>query len=171
MRIDDFKSNVGGIARTNRYKVVFANPTLLKGFDARKIQFFTKEVNLPGRDLRGAEFSPWGCQEIHVMNSDVDSIPITFLCDADMKLRKAFIAWIDDHIFDGAAWTVGYRDDYVTDIFVNVYNGQDELVDKSRIYGAFPRSVGDTTLSWENNDAPFEFTVTFSYYYWKPEPI
>ena len=73
---------------------------------------------------------------------------------------------------DVTRFGVSYYDDCVCDMDAHVY-GPDSTADNQSIhvkfYKAYPKSLGDIQVSWENPDAPITLSASFAYFYNEPQ--
>jgi len=134
-------------------------------------QYLTKEVSLPGKEIRTTEILYWGGGRQVASAVDYDLLNITFYSDAKLELRKAFVSWIEKKIVNLNTWTFGYYRAYVGTIEIEVLNQELQPIYKVKVEEAFPKTISETSLSWENSDQPFEFTVGFQYFDWIPQEI
>lgn len=168
MNPEQFKANINGVAKTNRYRVFIDTKSI--GIDLPPYyQYLTKEVAFPGKEIRTTEMSYWGGNRMVAQTADYDPLTITFYSDSKLELRRAFVEWITKKIINMSTWTCGYYNDYTTTLYIEVLNQKNEIIDKIKVEEAYPKSLTETTLSWENNDMPFEFSVSFQYFDWVPE--
>jgi len=153
-------------------------------FDTQEISFFIKAASIPestlgeitktflGRDVKlpsiDRTFAPWS---------------VTIMNDENYKIRHFFEAWIE-YISPGAS-IFEAESGFGADAGKNVYgqmqvhqlqkdggisrlNNDDDGPYLGSYYfkDAFPTSVDQITLSWDDKDTIEEFTVTFAYQYW-----
>lgn len=164
MNINNFVNSVTGVAVTNRY-IVNLGEAGQKYFAPLGIdyKFHTKSVIIPGKSLKEFSSSYWGAELIVAGNVDMDTFEITWLCDKDMLLRKAFTNWQTD-AFDTDSWTANFYIDYAFDISVSILNKMGQTVATITVWGAFPKDLGNVELSFDNDNQPMEFSTTFEYW-------
>lgn len=190
---------VGGGARPSLFYAKVSFPTnvqnRLSTYGAiSDASFFMKAASIPpstlgeitksflGRDFKipsiDRTFEPWN---------------VTIINDEDYKTRHLFEAWIE-YISPGAAIFEAQSGFGIESAPANVY-GQMEVHQLRKNGGAsvtiddkgepkstpdylgsyyfkdaFPTSVSDISLSWDEKDTIEEFTVTFAYQYWVKKP-
>ena len=66
----------------------------------------------------------------------------------------------------GASYATEYKDNYVTDLHVYVYDNSGNQVNDIVMYRAFPESINDINLSWNDNNNLMKITVSISYRDW-----
>lgn len=161
MNVDKFRSKVKEVARLNRYRVIIPN-----FFDGDLYQYLAKEVELPGKEFRVANLNFWGSEISLAQSVDFDPLSITFYTDNELKVKKDIDNWMNE-IFDLELWTVGYYEDYVVDMFVEILNNNGDVIEKIKIEKAYPKNIGSISLSYESENEPFIITVQFQYWNWK----
>jgi hypothetical protein len=66
------------------------------------------------------------------------------------------------------ATTSGSQEDFKTDLLVQQFSKDGEIIRSYSIIGAFPLTVGKINLSWDTQNTIEEFDVSFAYDYWLP---
>jgi hypothetical protein len=166
--VTEFKENVGGIAPVNRFYVDFGGIAIgifEEFFPKQSQHFLIKEASIPSMEIKTATVNFWGYDRDIASSGAYDTLSLTMLCDADMKIRKAFEKWID-MVYNKEFGTVHYYDSYVADVNVHVLN---RALQEVRIYQyieAYPRNLSDIVLNYDDSDTPMTFTVTFEYWDW-----
>jgi hypothetical protein len=94
-----------------------------------------------------------------------------------MSIHKFFIAWFN-YVFNGMSGSRGsststflsnYKQEYATDITVEVYKNISQASASYRFFDAFPISISEPTLSWNSNNTLYRFDVNFLYTNWIEE--
>lgn len=161
MNVEIFKSKIRGLAVTNRYRITIP----YFSYTDDTYVYLAKNVTLPSRELKISESIFWGAELAIPIGQDFDSISITFLSDAELKIRKNFDSWMNK-IVNPSTWNVSFLDDIKTDIQVDIFNKKNIVVDTILVETAFPTNIGEVSLSYED-DSPYEFTVTFNFFSWR----
>ncbi len=108
-------------------------------------------------------------------NARFETFSISVMTDEKMHLHKFFYTWLSS-IFDFAGsnqsetiptYLVGYKENYATDITVNVYDNTGAKRSEYQFLDAFPVTLSDPSLAWNNNNSIHKFMVNFSYTHWK----
>ena len=186
--IDTLKSSVaakGGLARTNRFNVIFTpptqsllnlNPEVLVGqlasgdvpsvrsllSDPRDISLLCQTVSIPGRAISTIDYMA-DKQSNKFPNTLIDSdIDMTWVLTNDYYMKTMFDGWLSS-IIDMDTYTLGYKNDYSTDVIIQQLN-----VDNIPVYGvklekAYPVGVNAIDLSNESENEIAKLTVSFSY--------
>ena len=110
-------------------------------------------------------------------------VTCTFYGDSRLLVQNFFTKWLQSIVnFNGASpmngtttvngaspFEIYYKDGdkgYQTTIDITVFDVRSETVATYKLHNAFPVTVSDVSLAWENSDQIYQLTVTFSYDYW-----
>ena len=152
--------------------------------------FFMKAASIPESTLGEITKSFLG-RDFKVPSIDRTFAPwtVTIINDEDYKIRHLFEAWIE-YISPGAAIFGAQSGFGATSAPAHVYGqmqvhqlrkdgGESTTIDENGLKAtnpsylgsyyfkdAFPTSVSEISLSWDDKDTIEEFTVTFAYQYW-----
>lgn len=186
--LNDFKSviNYGGALKSSRYEVTIANPPLYIrdrwGSFGRTLKFRCEATRLPGLQFASADGPPrlgYGPIERHPYNVNYEEISLTFIMDAKTEVHKFFYDWCNC-IFNfkgkggtaakensgrangAAVYEVGYKDQYSTDINIDVYKDTGVLAMTATLYKAFPMALPAIPMGWNDSDI-VKLTIPFSY--------
>lgn len=181
--INEFKSNVavnGGLLKNNRFAVLMSKPNVIPASytDLTALRFYAESASVPGMALQSAEQrregvgnlekTPWGAA--------FTDLNISFRIDQKTKVWNFFQVWMNaiyDYNMDteGRARTyfeLAYKDDYVVNMSVFVYNeidrGKKEVIAIDFV-DAFPIAISDMQLNWGNTDI-MKLNVTFNFKSW-----
>jgi len=168
--IDDFTSAIDGVAQPNRYEVEFSRPAFLTAFPKQEYKYLLTSINLPGQELRTNSAHFWGMKKEIVSSLDFDPMTATFICDKDLKIRKAFEEWLDEIVNKGT-FTVGYYEDYVCSMDIYLLNRKLEKIRRYHIREVYPANLSDISLGFDKNDEPMTFTVTLRYWDYEIENL
>lgn len=185
--IDTLKATIakkGGVARTNRWNVIFTppkqsllnlNPEVLVGQlasgdtpsvknlinDPRDISILCESVALPSRSISSVDFMAER-QSNKMPNGIIDGdIDMTWVLTNDYYMKTMFDGWLSS-IVDMDTYTLGYKNDYSTDVIIQQLN-----IDNIPIYGvklekAYPLTVNQIDLNQSENEIS-KLTVTWAY--------
>ena len=170
--ISDFKSQLATSgARGNQFRVQITFPSIIPNaaLAGQKLQFLAKSAQLPsstvgditvmyrGRPVHFAgerEFEPWS---IEVYN------------DNDFIVRNAFESWVDTMANSDTTHGAMYTQIYQVDMQVQQLDRNDQIVKEYTFHDAFPLSVGQIQLDWDDSNVIERFPVTFQYNYFTSE--
>lgn len=185
--IDTLKATIakkGGVARTNRWNVIFTppkqsllnlNPEVLVGQlasgdvpsvknlinDPRDISILCESVALPSRSISSSEVM-LDKQSNKYPNTIIDGeIDMTWVLTNDYYMKTMFDGWLSS-IIDMDTYTLGYKNDYSTDVIIQQLN-----IDNIPIYGvklekAYPITVNQIDLNQSENEIS-KLTVAWAY--------
>ena len=149
-----------------------------------------ESVQLPGMSFASVDnASRAGYGPIETMPYGViyDDITLSFIVDAKSDVHRFFYNWVNsivnfhsqgqsklkDHlgpVDKMKTYEVGYKDNYVTDITVDVYDGLETTEKKAgnkvltaKIYRAFPKLLPSVDLAWAATDEMVRLSIPFSY--------
>jgi hypothetical protein len=159
---------VNGGLRSNQFSVNISFPSIVANgaLAGQKLQFMAKSATLPESSLadvtvmfRGRPVHFAGEREFQPWNIDV-------YCDNDFVVRNAFEAWVDT-IQDGES-TGGTMQPSIYQVDMQVYSldRNDNILKEYTFRDAFPLTIGQIALDWDDNNRIATFPVTFQYNYW-----
>ena len=169
MSISNFLAQVTklGLARQNRFEVQIPN---LFG-DERLISLFCQSATLPGASLALKKQTLFGPAYIRPASINYgESITLSFLCDKDMLVRKAFDNWIHS-IVNPSSFTVNYKDEYARTITIYQLDEKENYTYSIQLIDAFPTVIGALSLNQAALDRFHILPVTFSYRVWETADI
>ena len=168
--IDDFTAAIDGVAQPNRYEVDFGRPAFRTTFPKNEYKYLLTSINIPGQELRTNSAHFWGMKKEIVSALDYDPITATFICDKDLRIRRAFEEWLDEIVNKGT-FTVGYYNDYTCYMDIYLLNRQLEKIRKYHIREVHPANISDISLGYGKNDEPMSFTVSLKYWDYEIENL
>lgn len=172
MSLQEFRSNfLGGGARPNQFRVELTLPGLAQnGAEAgRRAQFLCNGTALPASDIgvapvfyRGRQlplagervFAPW---------------TVTILNDTDFIIRNALESWsnaINDLRFNTGVTTPQI---YTSDMSVHQLDRNGQSLKSYKFIAAWPQTVSEIALAFNQNDQVEEFQVTFQYTHYETD--
>ena len=204
MKISEFQGSINqrGVLQNNRFVANFNVPKSLDtlksryGIDDKIISARCESAQIPGVSLTTIDQPRIGYGPLEAMphNIVMDDVSLTFLLDGQSALHALFYEWFNTIVnFQGSrgqsyltgsstfggksigsAFEVGYKEDYRTDVIVDVYNASayENNIKASDIgvkvmsvtlFNAFPKTLPSVDLSWQNNDELIRLTVPFTY--------
>ena len=181
--IKDFRSEINnnGVLKTNRFFVTFKAPNSIGGAKTKTdlISLRCEAVQWPGVSFTSMDTPPrvgYGASEVIPVAPIFQDVNLTFLVDKNSNLHRFFFNWTNSIInlesrgqsnYGGRtgrpAYEVGYKNDYVTDINIDVYRENGETAMTATLFRAFPRSLPSFDLNWANNDEALKISVEFTY--------
>jgi hypothetical protein len=186
MSIEDIKSTIskkGGVARTNRFQVVFTPPqasllntdpsvllgTLTSGGsagnlinDPRDVNLLCESVTLPGRNISTLDYQTNTVLKKMPYTFIDSEVSMTFILTNDYYARNMFEAWYES-IFNVENYRVGYKNDYTTDVNIIQLNTKGLPAYGVTLIKAFPISIGNIELSNATENEYARLQVIFAY--------
>jgi hypothetical protein len=112
-------------------------------------------------------------------NVQFSDISMTFVADQEGTIYRYFYSWINQIVdFNGSAnfagrssYMLGYKDDYVTDIYIFVYDNYGNISKTITLYDAFPISMNEISLDWNATNTVMKINVNFSYKEWSVDNV
>ena len=176
-----------GMSRTNRYEVTLYPPTGYKGTGqgasnnifpkimgellgdgtVRATGLKCESISFPGRNLDTTEDTNiYGPVRNIVTGFSFADVAATFQCSSDMKEKKYFETW-QRMAYNPQTFSMGYYDDYIGAVEIHALDEQDNRRYGVRLVEAFPKSINEQALSYENGASYQTITVNFAYRYWQ----
>jgi hypothetical protein len=194
--ISEFKSNIGryGIQPTNKFMTIMTAPLSinLSSFTViadtfntlsaeRMIYLRSEQVKIPGVTIAGSDNKRYGVGVAQKMphNVQFSDISMTFVADQEGIIYRYFYSWINQIVdFNGSvnyagrsSYMVGYKDNYVTDIYIFVYDNYGNISKTITLYDAFPISMNEISLDWNQTNTVMKINVNFSYKEWSIDNV
>ena len=167
--INDFKAKLaGGGARANQFKVVMPFPGYAQvGGEIEDLAFLCGATSIPAMTIAPVNVAFRGRNIKIAGDRTIEEWTVTVYNDTDFKLRNAFERWQNgiNNMSDNEGLTNPV--DYQVDAFVDHLDRNGNTVKSYTLRGAFPTSVGEIELDYDEKTAIETFVVTFSYQYFE----
>lgn len=175
----------GGLTRSSKFLVTITAPAIPLDM-AADLQFFCDSAQLPGIAMQTDEVrvSGYGNLEKRPYASIFQDVPCTFFNDSDGRVLKFFHKWVqlvynfnDSASMDAESAagvptnTFSYPKDYFGTVSITHYDEKADAVITYILYEAYPISVGDVQVSWDQADTLMRIPVTFTYKWWAAETL
>lgn len=189
-RLKSLISKKGGLAKANRFNVMFTPPTQsllnldLQGMissaisgnfnaknlvnDPRDISLLCDSVVIPGKQISTLDYQttknsvkiPYGYVQ--------DDVSLSFLLTNDYYMKTIFDKWINS-IVDTDKYCIAYKEDIVTDVIIQQLDEQDVPIYGVKLEGAFPVTMSEVALSNESTSQIQKLNVSFAYDKYVPQ--
>ena len=192
--INEFMAEISqsGVSKSSHYSVIFTPPPDMyylringvTSFETlRKIELRAEEVRLPGISYATSDNNIYGPGPFRKMAFNVafTEIPMVFLADKNGEIYKFFYAWVNRIInfagpggnanIDNASYDVGYRNNVSTTIDINVYDQYGKIQFVLKLFGAFPVSINEIPMSWNQQNELMKLAMSFTFTHWKLDNI
>ena len=167
--ITDFVSKLkGGGARANQFKVTLPFPGFAAvGGETESMAFLCTSTQLPASTL-GEITIPFRGRNVYLAGDrEFAEWTTTIINDTDFSIRNAIERWsngINNHSDnEGLVNPV----DYQVDAFVDHLDRNGNTVKSYTLRGLFPTDIAAIDLSYDEQTAIEEFSVTFAYQYFE----
>ena len=176
--VNNFISNINkfGVLPTNKFDVEMSLPRALlsniRNETARLINMRADRVNLPGllHDVVVNKRYGIGPRQKTVSEVRYEPVSISFIETKNAEIFKLFYEWcrkcIGDHATnrpENPTYLFEYKEKYVTDINIHVYNDEGIKAITLKLFQAFPIAIGDNTFSWNQTNSITKLSVSFEY--------
>lgn len=158
-----------GLARTNRFAVLFTPPASVNPASLRKTLLFCDHATLPGMNYSTTPNRTFGEAREIPYERLFDTCELSFHVDKDMLIKGMFDKWMMS-IQNPITRNFAYYNDYVTNMQIEVQDINDSTRYELTLYEVYPKTLGAISLSNESKDT-MKMTVTFQYKYWTSSTI
>ena len=168
--IDSFKAKlIGGGARANLFRCVLTFPSFISNGAAisELASFMCRTSKLPGSKIAKIDVPYRGRNVPIAGDRSFDDWTITAYNDIDFKIRDAFVQWMNQINRHNANTGLANPLDYHVDMQVEQLDKEGNIVKTYRFKGIWPTDVGEIELSYDQQNAIEQFTVTFAVTYWE----
>lgn len=170
--LERFRSEIldgAGLARNNRFEVIIAPPRGLsgRGAESELASLYVEQASVPLLNIFAKPFKIFGPTYQRPITSEYggEGMPITFHVDRDMRIRRFFEDWMH-LIVDPVRFTVGYQENYISDIFIRQLDEQNNITNEIKLIEAFPRNINLMDLNNNSSNQTHRLNVLFAYRYW-----
>lgn len=182
-----------GYVKRNKFEVFIQSPRIFQNstlnINGREVsvnnlnrlqRFRIEQVNAPGVSLLSSDVHRYGIGPTQKMpyNSQYFDTTFSVLLDRNTDLWDFWYNWVNAIFnFNGSeasgnnlitgekipTYTVRYKDDYATTMMIVIYNDLGERVKTINLYDAFPSSIREIPLSWDDNQSLMRLAISITY--------
>jgi len=165
--VDDFKAKLrGGGARSNLFKCTLNYPAYAGG-DVELSSFMCRAANLPGSTVTTLEV-PFRGRMLKVGGDRTfESWTVTILNDTGFEVRDPMERWMNGINAHSANTGLTNPADYQVDLIVDQLDRDESVIKRYNFRGAFPESVTEIALTYDQGAEIETFDVSFAYQYWE----
>ena len=164
-----------GLAKKNRYWVVFSSPRVLQNIgytseELNRIIIMCDSIDIPGVTIRTSSSVSYVESREIPYKTDYDAIQATFYVDGNMLVKAFFDDWIK-HIQNAKTRNFNYYDDYICPkMYILVEDLNDNVRYEVSLNEVYPKTVGKIGMGYANNDI-MTLSVTLQYKNWSSRQI
>lgn len=169
--LDSFRNEVlkFGLARTNRFEVIITPPIALSGLtnEAELVSLYVEQASMPLLNIFTKQLKIFGPTYQRPITSEYggEGLPMTFHIDREMVVKSFFERWMHQ-VINPETFTVGFQEDYVTDILIRQLDEQENITQEIKLLEAFPRNLNVLDLNNSSSNQTHRLNVLFAYRYW-----
>lgn len=160
-KINDFKTSFSDFLRPNLYAVYFFPKKNFFQQDKNQIGMLSHETTFPFMTFTTNSFWYNNKETFFVNKIDYDPASFNFYVDRDNIILGFFDAWIKQII--DSEHRLGYYDDYVSTIEVELFDRQMKTSAIATIIDAYPVNITSMDLAYAQNDAILNLNVSFQF--------
>lgn len=182
--IQDFKAELSdqGTMRSTHGQLIFSAPQRLPYSDITSLLIRCDQLSLPGVFLTtDDQIKRYGYGPIQKAPhlALFDPFQASFVVDRNAFMYRFFYDWMSlivnfnssggirpKNQFDMLPYEASYHDDYVTELFILVYDEQTNQVMQYQLTDGYPQAISETPMSWGDLDGYVRLNITFQYKDW-----
>ena len=165
--INEFKSQlVGGGARPSLFQVQILNPVAPEA--DFKVPFMCRAAGIPASTVGSFNTNYFSRQVKYAGDRTFADWTVTIINDEDFIVRNGMEAWMNS-INTHDSNLRALPQDYKSNGIITQYSKDGDAIRTYVFEGMYPTQVDQITMDWSTVDAIEEFTVTFSYDFWRVE--
>ena len=157
-----------GLAKTNRYRVTIATPSLMTGFmnSGRLITLFCESTSLPGQVIATTEQRIMGETREFPYIKQYDNITLSFYIDNNFEVKGFFDNWLNSVSNTQNKITSYYKDYIAPTVLIEVLPMDSEVSTYSiTLHEAYPKGISPIQLSADSRDiAKIGVSLNYKYY-------
>lgn len=147
-------------------------------------QMRAEQARLPGINLLTVDNQRYGIGTVQKMPYAVQftDTSFTFIMDRNAVLYQYFYSWFTEivdfngagqvvnggerYVSSAASYLMGYKDGYSTDVNIVIYDNTGIPVKVVTLYEAYPNSMNEIPLDWNNQNSLMKVTIGFTFKEW-----
>jgi len=178
MSLNQFISEVKtGLSLNNHYQVfitrpdgmIFQNLFTTSNPIYNKLALLCEQATLPGINIATTPTRTFGESIETPYDKIYHPVNLSFYVDSKYQVKYFFDSWMNV-IQSNTTRIHNYPNSYKTNIDIVTYDKQDTKTYMTRLYDAYPKTIGDIQLSYNNVDI-IKLPVELTYRYYKTETL
>jgi len=168
--INQFISHIksGGLARTNRYAVMFTPPAGINPGNLQKILLFCDQIQLPGTNYSTTQNRMFGEFREVPYEKIYDNITMSFYVDVDLKVKSLFDDW-SNLISNPVTKTYNYYNTYISDMRIEVQDINDKTRYEVTLFECYPKTISSIQMDYAAKDV-MKISIGMQYKNWIATP-
>jgi len=174
-KISEFTTDINkrGVLHTHSFDAVFRKPECMSSTKTSPASLTVRceSASMPGVTLASAEGPPRlgvGPNEQQPYGVTFDDITLGFLVDRKSEIYQYFYRWMNCIVNYNTSngergYEVGYRQNFMTEIFVTLYDSSQKPIQKMTMRRAYPKSISAIDLNWDAQGTLVKLSIPFSY--------
>lgn len=172
-----FLVNITPISKAKSRTSLMSSAQNASKVSTETLSFFCSRAEIPGITL-GTEThqiqTPGPLQEFVSTALPTSETQLSFLGDGNGNILNFFSMWMNSI----AGWNekdktnyfrLSYRDDYLCEITILVFNQTSDIIMKYKLYDAFPVQIQNIQLDWAQQDTIMEIPIAFFFKTWSTD--
>jgi len=174
--ISEFSTKISdrGTLQNNKFFIKISSPAILANvYREEDLIFRASSIEIPGVSFEFANSFRYGVgpQQKTPSNPYFNDISVSFIEDDQNRIWKFFSRWTNEIFnFDtDRMYVTRYKSEYISPNFeIEIFNNEGTPVTKVILTEAFPSSLGNVGLSWNDKNNLMMVKVVFSFtdWYW-----
>lgn len=176
-----------GVAKPNRFRIELSLPSGVSGGNVGDVNAKSQASSIKGEERRlnkngsisikchTMTVPPRTFQTLDVKQNNMsfkipfgvsyDPVTFTFYADAEIDTRQYFEVW-QAAVMNYSNNTMNFMNEYTSDIKLFILDDEGRDVYGVTLYEAFPLGLSMIEMSYSNDNAPLNMSVTFTYKYY-----
>lgn len=174
-KISEFTADINkrGVLHTHSFDASFRRPNCMSTNKAApgSLSIRCESASMPGVTLASAEGPPRlgvGPNEHQPYGVTFDDVTLGFIVDRKSEIYQFFYQWMNYIVNYNTSkgetgYEVGYRQNFMTEIFVTLYDSSQKPIQKMTMRRAYPKSISAVDLNWDSQGTLVKLSIPFSY--------
>jgi hypothetical protein len=176
----------GGLLKSSKYEVNITAPAGINNTLTTDLRFYCESAQLPGLTFQTDEVKPsgYGNIEKRPYATILQDVNLSFFCDNEGKMINFFHTWQQSvYNFNGTMspyatsqrglqkWLFAYPKEYYGTVDLSIFDEVKDTILTYTLHEAYPLTVGEVQVSWNQSDQLLMLPVTMTFNYWTTEAI
>lgn len=154
-----------GLIGSSKFEVIVPVIDGASTTSSSTVSLMCSAASVPGQTVMTNELRYFGEATERPHGISYAPVSLTFYIDNDLSAKRYFDTWTN-LVFNKSTRELGYYDTYTRDIEIVVYNKDEKEVDRIKLYEAYPKSISELPLDFNQNSTMI-LTVQLVYKWWE----